>query len=282
MSWSLFKKNVIRKTNPNNNPNLTILDIAGIWSDEYDMVVKRGKDFINLESVQTGNTSLMKTLINVSLLKGLATPPGVNFSLVNEFGNGVKAYWVGAQMNPLPIPPIPAPGSIQNLAVNSNVAINPGVWPIYPPIKPAPSQETMLDMFIIAATIHLFSVGGNIQTTSLYPSTPSPIPGPGVIPWTGYLIPASGGGGLRNSNDDMKSDESNNPNSSVEDIGSNNPNNSTNTGLNNDSGNNFDNDKSLDDILAVSLPNDTKESIKSPELIDDLKKQLRMGGTKCE
>ena len=281
MSWSLFKKNVIRKTDPNNNPSLTILDIAGIWSDEYDMVVKRGKDFINLESVQAGNTALMKTLINISLLKGLVTPPGVNFSLVNEFGNGVKAYWVGAQMNQFPIPLIPAPGSIQNLAVNSNIATNPGVWPIYPPIKPAPSQEMMLDMFIIAATIHLFSVGGNIQTTSLYPSAPSPVPGPGVIPWTGYLVPAGGGSSLTNSNDDMKSDESNNSNSSTVDISSDessDSNNSTNTGLNNNS----DIDKSLDDILAVSLPNDTKESIKSLELIDDFKKQLRMGGTKCE
>ena len=28
-----------------------------------------------------------------------------------------------------------------------------------------------------------------IYTTSLYPSAPSPIPGPGVINWSGYVVP---------------------------------------------------------------------------------------------
>ena len=189
MSWSLFKLNVLRKTNPTGNPSLSIDQVATIWSDEYDAAIKRGKDFINLESIQKGNKELMKSLFLIALLKGLATPPGTNFSLVNEFGNGVKAYWIGAQMSPFPIPLIPAPGSIQNIVVNSNIAINPGTWPIYPPLKPAKKQEIMINMFILAAVIHLFSVGGIIQTTSLYPAVPSPIPSPGVIPWTGYLVP---------------------------------------------------------------------------------------------
>ena len=189
MSWSLFKLNVLRKTSPTGNPSLNINQVATIWSDEYDAAIKRGKDFINLESIQKGNKELMKSLFLIALLKGLATPPGKNFSLVNEFGNGVKAYWIGAQMSPFPIPLIPAPGSIQNIVVNSNIAINPGTWPIYPPLKPAKKQEIMINMFILAAVIHLFSVGGIIQTTSLYPAVPSPIPSPGVIPWTGYLVP---------------------------------------------------------------------------------------------
>jgi hypothetical protein len=60
---------------------------------------------------------------------------------------------------------------------------------MYPPIKPVSKQEILVDMFIIAALIHLFSIGGIIQTTSLYPSAPTPIPAPGVIPWTGYIVP---------------------------------------------------------------------------------------------
>ena len=60
---------------------------------------------------------------------------------------------------------------------------------MYPPLKPAKKQVIMVNMFILAATVHLFSVGGIIQTTSLYPSAPSPIPSPAVIPWTAYLIP---------------------------------------------------------------------------------------------
>lgn len=190
MSWSLFKANIIRKTNPKFNNN-NINQVAKIWADEYDAAVKRGKDFINFESVQRGNKAIMETLFKVALLKGLATPPGQNFSLVNEFGNGVKAYWAGAQMKPFPIPLIPAPGSIQNISVNSNVVVNVGTWPIYPPLRPARKQETMVDMFILAALVHLFSIGGFIQTTSLYPSAPTPIPAPGVIPWTGYLVPPS-------------------------------------------------------------------------------------------
>lgn len=189
MSWSLFKRNVLRKTNPNTNPSLTVPQVAKVWANEYDAAVKRGKDFINLESVRTGNKQIMESLFQVALLKGLATPPGQDFSLPNEFGNGVKAYWAGAQMNPFPIPLIPAPGTIQNIAVNSNIVSNIGVWPIYPPIKPARRQEIMVNMFVLAAIVHLFSIGGFIQTTSLYPSAPSPVPGPAIIAWTGYLIP---------------------------------------------------------------------------------------------
>jgi hypothetical protein len=56
-------------------------------------------------------------------------------------------------------------------------------------LKPARKQVIMVNMFILAATVHLFSVGGIIQTTSLYPSAPSPIPSPAIISWTAYLIP---------------------------------------------------------------------------------------------
>ena len=90
MSWSLFKRNILRKTNPINNPSLNVNTVATIWADEYDAVVKRGKDLLNLESVQKGNKDLAKAFFQIALLKGLATPPGVDFSLVNEFGNGVK------------------------------------------------------------------------------------------------------------------------------------------------------------------------------------------------
>lgn len=191
MSWSLFTRNVLRKTNPNRNPSLDINQVATVWATEYDAAVKRGKDFINLESIQTGNLEIMKTLFRVALLKGVTSPPGAPFSLVNEFGNGVKAYWSAAQMRPFPIPLIPAPGSIQNLQVNSNIVTSPGVWPIYPPIKPASKQIIMINMFVLAAIVHLFSIGGVIQTTSLYPSAPSPIPSPGVIVWSGYIVPPS-------------------------------------------------------------------------------------------
>ena len=186
MSWGLFKLNVIRKTGVINSN--TVKTVAKVWAEEYDAAVKRGIDFINFESIQVGNKQIMETLFLVALLKGMSSPSD-KFSLVNEFGNGVKAYWAGASMKPFPIPLIPAPGSIQNLIVNSNIVSNVGTWPMYPPIKPVSKQEILVDMFIIAALIHLFSIGGIIQTTSLYPSAPTPIPAPGIIPWTGYIVP---------------------------------------------------------------------------------------------
>ena len=304
MSWSLFKVNILRKTNPISNPSININEVATVWAEEYDACIKRGIDFINLESIQTGNIEIMKIFFRLALLKGLATPPGTPFSLVNEFGNGVKAYWAGAQMKPFPIPLIPAPGSIQNIAVNSNIVINPGTWPIYPPLKPARKQIIMIDMFILAAIVHLFSVGGFIQTTSLYPSAPTPIPAPGIISWTGYLIPpsipipninfpSSDGSeppviripdgsdgspiplisepidnGLGNVLDDTSLD--NGLGNVLDD-----------TSLDNGLGNVLD-DTSLDNVLNTSLPTDVDDAVKVDTIIKDFKEQLRVGGTKCD
>ena len=291
MSWSLFKTNVLRKTNPNTNPSLNIDEVANVWAEEYDAAIKRGKDFINFESIEAGNLELMKTIFKVALLKGLATPPGVNFSLPNEFGNGVTAYWVGAQMRPFPIPLIPAPGSIQNIAVNSNVAVTPGTWPLYPPLKPARTREVIVNMFILAAVVHLFSVGGIIQTTSLYPSVPSPIPGPGVISWTGYLVPPAipkvnpnfpsedgseppiieepdGSDGFAISDTDQATDEADILNGDTDQA--------------TDEADILNGDTSLDNIINTTLPRDVINPLESEEIIRDFREQLEVGGTKCD
>lgn len=281
MSWTLFKANIIRKTNPKTTNN-NIETVAKIWANEYDACVKRGRDFINLESIQTGNLQLMETLFKVALLKGLSTPPGVDFSLPNEFGNGVKAYWAGAQMRPFPLPLIPAPGSVQNLAVNSNVVINVGTWPLYPPLKPARKQEIIVNMFVLAAIVHLFSIGGIIQTTSLYPSAPSPIPAPGVISWTGYLIPPV----IPIPNILFPSPNGDQPpviqipdgsNTSIPtDIGPN------NEYVEDSSDVMVGGDTSLEDIVNISLPPDVVNTLKIGEIVKDFKEQIKMGGTKCE
>jgi putative chitinase len=56
-------------------------------------------------------------------------------------------------------------------------------------IPPNKYNETIVNDFILYATGHLATVGGIINTISLYPAAPSPVPGPGVIIWTGYQIP---------------------------------------------------------------------------------------------
>jgi hypothetical protein len=40
-----------------------LLLLATIWAVEYDEVVKRGKDLLNLESIQKGNKDLAKVLL---------------------------------------------------------------------------------------------------------------------------------------------------------------------------------------------------------------------------
>jgi len=279
MSWGLFKRNVLRKTNPNFN-TLDVNKVAKIWADEYDAAVKRGRDLLNQESINRGNKQIMETLFRVALLKGLATPPGQDFSLVNEFGNGVKAYWAGAQMNPFPIPLIPAPGTIQNIAVNSNIVSNVGTWPMYPPIRPAKRQEIMINMFVLAAIVHLFSIGGFIQTTSLYPSAPSPIPAPAVIAWTAYLIPPA----IPIPNINFPSADGSEPaviqqpdNTPLSQLG---PTQEyeeqelEETDI-------LNGDTSLQNVIDTTIPEDVLDD-ELENILPDFISQLEMGGTKCE
>ena len=64
----------------------------------------------------------------------------------------------------------------------------------FPPPPPTPIT-LIIDDFILYATKHLSTVGGIINTVSLYP--PLQTPGPGVIIWRGYIIqPSTPGGGI--------------------------------------------------------------------------------------
>lgn len=185
MSWSVFKANIVSKTQ-NGMDNTD--DVASIWANEYDACIKRGFDLVNFIPIQTGQKPILESLFKVALITG-GTSNSSSFSLINEFGKGVVAYWTGAIMKNLPIPVIPAPGSISNIQVVSNLVVSPGAWTPAPPTPPNNSVPLMVDQFILSATTHLLSVSGIINTISMYPSVPAPIPGPGVIPWTGYTIP---------------------------------------------------------------------------------------------
>lgn len=62
-------------------------------------------------------------------------------------------------------------------------------------ISPNNNTSLIIDDFINYANAHLTTIGGVINTVSLYP--PLQTPGPGVIIWTGYTItPAQAGGGV--------------------------------------------------------------------------------------
>ena len=156
---------------------------------EYDSCMRRGGVMIGKEPVMAGNIPLMTTLMNLSHMTALTATTPSGHAFIKDIGNAVKGYWTGATLVPFPTYPIPAPGSIQNLFMQSGMVTNPGTWPSVPFEIPTTSCLTFLSAFAMFAKIHLFTVQGMFMTTSLYPSAPSPIPAPGVVNWQAYNIP---------------------------------------------------------------------------------------------
>jgi hypothetical protein len=149
--------------------------------------MKRGLDLVTGNTVIKGNTELMRSTILYALEvgKNSKTEEFYNQS-ISLLGKGAVAYWTGAELGKIP-PKTPAPGTILNLSVVSNIVINPGIWPQIPfPVLPNTSNNPYLDAFIFQATIHLITISGLCSTISQYPP-PSP-PGPGLLPWVGYKI----------------------------------------------------------------------------------------------
>jgi hypothetical protein len=138
----------------------------------------------------------------------------------------------------------------------------------------------MVNMFVLAAIVHLFSIGGIIQTTSLYPSAPSPVPAPGVIPWTGYLIPPI----IPIPNINFPSEDGSEPpvlETSDGDIVSE-LNQQTNTPTEYEVSDLLDGDTSLVNVINVSLPDDTSEAFNVDQYIKDFRKQLIAQQVHCD
>jgi len=188
MSWKLFKVNMLLYMN---NPLgiATPVQFATKLAQEYDSCMRRGGQLIGKESVLAGNLPLMLSLITVAQAKAITKTQPAKHDFLADVGKAVEGYWTGATLQPFPIYPIPAPGSIQNIILNSGLVTNPGKWPKVPFEIPTKSCLTFIEAFVMFAKIHLFTLQGMFMTTSLYPSAPSPIPAPGVANWVGYIIP---------------------------------------------------------------------------------------------
>ena len=156
---------------------------------EYDMCMRRGGQLINKNPVATGNIPLFTTMMTVAHTTALTKGTPGKHAFLKDVGNAVKGYWTAATLLPFPTPLIPAPGSAQNIIANSAMVTSPGTWPNVPFEIPTDSCLTFLDMMVLFMQIHLLSLKGMYMTTSLYPSAPTPIPGPGVLNWVGYSIP---------------------------------------------------------------------------------------------
>lgn len=188
MSWKLFKVNMLLYMN---NPIgvVTPVQFATKLATEYDSCMRRGGQLIGKEAVMAGNLPLMLSLMGVAQAKAITKTQPSKHDFLSDVGKAVEGYWTGATLMPFPIYPIPAPGSIQNLVLNSGMVTNPGKWPKVPFEIPTKSCLTFIEAFVMFAKIHLFTLQGMFMTTSLYPSAPSPIPAPGVANWVAYTVP---------------------------------------------------------------------------------------------
>lgn len=121
--WAIFKLNVLTamvtgqfKADPD--------AFAEFYANEYDKAIKSGGDLLYGVNVINGNVKGMADAIKNSLKKGTESV-GSNFNVLQEiYPSAFDAYWLGAEMSPLPNPLVkplgwpstpPAPGAIQNI-----------------------------------------------------------------------------------------------------------------------------------------------------------------------
>jgi hypothetical protein len=200
--WNIYKLNVLRACQSMQYKNNSA-GFANYLALEYENALRRGGDRLNGVPILRGNRQLFVSIFLAGLTKGQNTISD-SFNILAELSKALKAYWTGAQLAPLPNPTlkpagwpmtIPAPGSIQNIApgIPPNIVSNPGQPNPNPP-KVAPTDKfnqntnVFVNPFVNLAKQHLNTVGGVLNTTSLYPAVPAPIPAPGVIVWTGYSV----------------------------------------------------------------------------------------------
>jgi len=126
MSWTLFKVNVLNAMITGRFSKDTD-SFAEFYANEYDQCIKRGGDMLYGVNVINGNLSGMIDVIKGALKKGQDSD-GENFNILQEiYPSAFDAYWLGAEMSPLPNPLLkplgwqmtpPAPGTIMNIGPN--------------------------------------------------------------------------------------------------------------------------------------------------------------------
>ena len=121
--WAIFKLNVLTamvtgkfKSDPD--------AFAEFYANEYDQCIKRGGDMLYGVNVINGNVQGMATAIKAAFKKGTDSV-GESYNVLSElYPACFDAYWIGAEMAPLPNPLLkpagwpstpPAPGTIQNI-----------------------------------------------------------------------------------------------------------------------------------------------------------------------
>lgn len=164
-------------------------DFAEKITNEYDLVVKSGFQTVNNVPLQSGNKKSMESFIKIACQSSISKTQGQH-NFIDDIGKAITQYWLGAKLI-VGIPPvIPAVGAIQNITTSDVIVINPGQWTPIGPTPPTNDTNIFLDILIAGIRSHLPTIQFLYNTTSLYPSIPAPILGPGILQATGYTIPA--------------------------------------------------------------------------------------------
>ena len=126
MSWTIYKLNVL-KSMITFEYSKDSDGMADFISNQYDQCIKRGGDMIYGVPVINGNATGMSKVIKDAFKKGREAG-GENFNLLAEiYPAAFDAYWLGAEMAPIPNPLLkplgwpstpPAPGTIKNIGPN--------------------------------------------------------------------------------------------------------------------------------------------------------------------
>ena len=137
MSWTLYKANVLISAITfrfKNDPD----GAASFIANEYHNCIQRGGDMLYGVPIINGNVTGMTNVIKEAFKKGRESGDE-NFNLLQEiYPSAFDAYWLGAEMAPIPNPLLrplgwqstpPAPGAVMNIGPNpitlaASVAIN--------------------------------------------------------------------------------------------------------------------------------------------------------------
>lgn len=160
---------------------------ANKLTTEYDMCIKRGIQSINPIPLQNGNVAGMESLVNVACMLALSKTEGMH-TFIDDIGNAVISYWVGATLT-VGIPPVePAIGAITNLTTTAAVCVNPGSWTPAGPLSQTNTTSVFLDLLIASMQSHLTTLMFSYTTLSIYPGVP-PITAPGALISSAYMVP---------------------------------------------------------------------------------------------
>jgi hypothetical protein len=150
MSWTIFRINVLSAM-VSGQFKSDIDSFAEFYANEYHSCIQRGGDMIYGVPIMNGNVQGMIDVIKGALKKGQESG-GENFNILAEiYPSAFDAYWMGAEMAPVPNPLInpkgwvetpPAPGTIQNIGPNpTNMAASAAAHKAEVKVKEAAVDE---------------------------------------------------------------------------------------------------------------------------------------------